>query len=151
MEVSPALEREIGMRQRTVTIPENIASFREDLLRVWTNIRCKQSLENAAVSDPILFFANCFDDLSSITIMIFFSFTQAIEAMVACQKSALEELRLTDSQLYNAAIEPDQKLLPYKFVTLTETPAIENYEVPDGKYVDVTKKWRPQAIYSNNS
>lgn len=63
--------------------------------------------------------------------------------MVACQKSALEELRLTDSQLYNAAIEPDQKLLPYKFVTLTETPAIENYEVPDGKYVDVTKKWRP--------
>lgn len=75
MEVSPALEREIGMRQRIVTIPENIASFREDLLRVWTNIRCKQSLENAAVSDPILFFANCFDDLSSITIMIFFSFT----------------------------------------------------------------------------
>lgn len=51
MEVSPALQKELGLRQRKAeAVPESIASFREDLVRVWTNVRSLQCRADAQVS-----------------------------------------------------------------------------------------------------
>lgn len=66
-----------------------------------------------------------------------------MEAMVDCQNAALEELRLTNSELFDAAVQPDEELLPFKISALTETPPIKNFEAVDGKYTDVSRKWRP--------
>ncbi|XP_022706185.1 39S ribosomal protein L40, mitochondrial-like [Varroa jacobsoni] len=116
MEVSPRLQKELGLRKRnSEPITDNVISFREDLMRAWGNIRSLQYREEAKI----------------------------IQAMVECQCKALEELRFASPTLYQAAVQPDEQLLPVKFLVLTETPAIKNYDVPDGKYIDVSKKWRP--------
>lgn len=33
-------------------------------------------------------------------------------------------------------------MVPFKSVGPVETPPIENYDVPDGDYQDVSKKWQ---------
>ncbi|OQR70366.1 39S ribosomal protein L40 [Tropilaelaps mercedesae] len=124
MEVSPRLQKELGLRQRKAeTIPESILNFREDLMRVWSNIRSLQYSEEA----------------------------KTVQAMIDCQIIALEELRLTNSTLYDAAVQPDEQLLPIKFRALTETPPIDNYNVPDGKYIDVSKNWRPKPVVARKT
>ncbi|KAK8768977.1 hypothetical protein V5799_014557 [Amblyomma americanum] len=66
-----------------------------------------------------------------------------LERVVASQQKALEMLKDASEELYNAAIQVDNGLLPAQFKAIVSTPPIENYEAPDGKYIDTTKKWRP--------
>ncbi|KAH7951599.1 hypothetical protein HPB52_010781 [Rhipicephalus sanguineus] len=57
-----------------------------------------------------------------------------LERIVSTQEKALEMLKEASEDLYSAAIQ---------FKAIVSTPPIKNYEPPDGKYVDTTKKWRP--------
>ncbi|VVC32031.1 Ribosomal protein L28/L40, mitochondrial [Cinara cedri] len=66
---------------------------------------------------------------------------QVINDLEYSQQRALNELREVSEELYQAAIEIDESLLPYELIGPVETPPIENYESPDGEYIDVTKKW----------
>lgn len=63
--------------------------------------------------------------------------------MLNCQNSALEELRKVDKRLYDAAMQPDTELIPFKSEAVTRTPPLKDYQPPDGKYTETTKKWRP--------
>lgn len=43
--------------------------------------------------------------------------------------------------IYNNYFQLDALLLPYTAEGPLHTPPIENYDVPDGDYQDVSKKW----------
>lgn len=64
-----------------------------------------------------------------------------IESMIASQHRALEELKAESQDLYDAAIELDMSLLSLEVTGPTRTPPIPNYDVPDGDYFDISKKW----------
>ncbi|XP_055533047.1 39S ribosomal protein L40, mitochondrial [Wyeomyia smithii] len=66
---------------------------------------------------------------------------QAIDRVLAAQTKALNELRLESEELYQQAIQPDQALLPLKVEGPVSTPPLTGYEMPDGEYIDVSKKW----------
>lgn len=66
-----------------------------------------------------------------------------LERIVSAQSKALEELQKESEELYQAAIQPDENLLPFQLKAIVETPPICGYGVPDGQYVNTTKKWRP--------
>ncbi|ENN80091.1 hypothetical protein HUJ04_013074 [Dendroctonus ponderosae] len=66
---------------------------------------------------------------------------QTIDRLLFCQQKALDELRNESEELYQEAIQFDFHLIPFTSVGPVETPAIENYDVPDGEYQDVSKKW----------
>lgn len=66
---------------------------------------------------------------------------QVINNLEYSQQQALNELRLVSEELYQAAIEIDESLLPYQLTGPVETPPIENYPSPDGEYIDISKKW----------
>lgn len=76
------------------------------------------------------------------------------------QQRALDELRKESEELYQEAIQviwipinnlfiinnwcnfqPDFQLLPFVSDGPCRTPPIENYEAPDGDYLDVSRKW----------
>lgn len=66
---------------------------------------------------------------------------QVINDLEYSQQQALNELREVSEDLYQAAIEIDESLLPYQLTGPVETPPIENYQSPDGEYIDISKKW----------
>jgi len=66
---------------------------------------------------------------------------QVISDLEYSQQRALNELREVSEELYQAAIEIDESVLPYNFTGPVETPPIENYQSPDGEYIDISKKW----------
>lgn len=37
--------------------------------------------------------------------------------------------------------QPDPQLIPFTAKGPVETPVIENYDSPDGEYLDISKKW----------
>ena len=79
------------------------------------------------------------------------------------QQRALDELKIESEELYREAIQVikknknspfwrsflkswksfqiDLSLIPVTVVGPTHTPAIDNYDSPDGEYADVTKKF----------
>lgn len=65
----------------------------------------------------------------------------SIDRLVQAQAKALDELRLESEELYQAAVQPDATLLPFKAKMVVATPPITSYESPDGEYVDISKKW----------
>ncbi|XP_055381067.1 39S ribosomal protein L40, mitochondrial [Condylostylus longicornis] len=64
-----------------------------------------------------------------------------IDSLHEMQEFALEELRKESEELYQEAIKPDLSLVPFSFTGPVATPPIDNYDSPDGEYIDVTKKW----------
>lgn len=64
-----------------------------------------------------------------------------IDRLVQAQTKALDELRLESEDLYEAAVQPDFTMLPFKGKMVVATPPIKDYESPDGEYVDISKKW----------
>lgn len=50
--------------------------------------------------------------------------------IVRSQQKALTELRLESEELYQAAIQPDELLLPITLKGPVHTPPIKNYETP---------------------
>lgn len=65
----------------------------------------------------------------------------SIDALVQAQTKALDELRLESEELYQAAVQPDPSMLPFKAKMIVHTPPIKDYESPDGEFVDISKKW----------
>lgn len=63
---------------------------------------------------------------------------KAVESALEAQREALEELRLSSHELYQAALKPDFSLFPFTHKGPTHTPPKPKYEAPDGKYHDVT-------------
>lgn len=66
---------------------------------------------------------------------------QIVDKLLLSQQKALQELRYESEELYLEAIQPDLQLLPFKFQGPVTTPPIENYDSPDGEYLNITKKW----------
>lgn len=66
---------------------------------------------------------------------------QVINDLEYSQRRALNELREVSESLYLSAIELDESFLPYKLTGPVETPPIDNYQSPDGEYIDISKKW----------
>ncbi|XP_058445374.1 large ribosomal subunit protein mL40 [Malaya genurostris] len=66
---------------------------------------------------------------------------QLIDRMLAAQTKALNELRLESEDLYQKAVQPDIDLVPLKMEGPVATPPISGYEMPDGEYIDISKKW----------
>ncbi|KAL4121600.1 hypothetical protein QTP88_014082 [Uroleucon formosanum] len=66
---------------------------------------------------------------------------QVINNLEYSQQRALNELREVSEDLYLAAVDIDESLLTYQLNGPVETPPIENYQSPDGEYIDISKKW----------
>lgn len=66
---------------------------------------------------------------------------QIVDKLLLSQQKALQELRYESEELYQQAIQPDMELVPFKAVGPVSTPPIENYDMPDGEYLNVSKKW----------
>lgn len=66
---------------------------------------------------------------------------QTLDTLILAQEKALQELRFESEELYQEAIQPDFRLLPFVAQGPVSTPPIENYESPDGEYLDISKKW----------
>uniref|UniRef100_A0AC35F0I0 Large ribosomal subunit protein mL40 n=1 Tax=Panagrolaimus sp. PS1159 TaxID=55785 RepID=A0AC35F0I0_9BILA len=57
------------------------------------------------------------------------------------QDAALKELKRLSPQLYDAAIQLDQNLLPLQIKGPSLTPPLKGYVSPDGEYIDTSKTW----------
>uniref|UniRef100_A0A6M2CMP3 Large ribosomal subunit protein mL40 n=1 Tax=Rhipicephalus microplus TaxID=6941 RepID=A0A6M2CMP3_RHIMP len=115
-EVAPKLQKELGLRHRALPVLNHeTCQLREAMQRAWS-IYCMRKHQNEAAM---------------------------LEHIVATQEKALEMLKEASEDLYNAAIQTDNGLFPAQFKAIVSTPPIKDYEPPDGKYVDTTKKWRP--------
>jgi large subunit ribosomal protein L40 len=66
---------------------------------------------------------------------------QLIDKLSMAQNKALQELKLESEELYLEAIQVDINLLPFQTKGPVATPPIDNYESPDGEYIDISKKW----------
>ncbi|KAK2582652.1 hypothetical protein KPH14_004931 [Odynerus spinipes] len=66
---------------------------------------------------------------------------QTIDKFISSQYKALNELRAESEELYNEAIQIDLSFLPYATKGPYHTPPIENYDSPDGEYIDLTQKY----------
>lgn len=66
---------------------------------------------------------------------------QVITDLEYSQQRALNELREVSEDLYLAAVDIDESFLTYQLTGPVETPPIENYQSPDGEYIDISKKW----------
>jgi len=66
---------------------------------------------------------------------------QMFHRMTRSQEKALAQLRLESEELYWAAVDTDSALIPYSAQGPVETAAFEDYHMPDGDYIDISKKW----------
>jgi len=64
-----------------------------------------------------------------------------LQRLMNSQSRALLELRQESEQLYQQAIEIDEKLIPFEAKGPMETPPIKGYMAPDGDYIDTTRKY----------
>jgi len=64
-----------------------------------------------------------------------------VRRAVELQSRALLELRQESEQLYQQAIQLDEKLIPFEFRGPLETPPIKGYVAKDGDYIDTTRKF----------
>ena len=70
---------------------------------------------------------------------------RVIESIVLSQEKALKELRAASEQLYKKAVEFDDSILPYNTIGPVHTPPINNYDSPDGEYIDITLKYEGET------
>uniref|UniRef100_A0A1I7ZXF6 Large ribosomal subunit protein mL40 n=1 Tax=Steinernema glaseri TaxID=37863 RepID=A0A1I7ZXF6_9BILA len=64
-----------------------------------------------------------------------------IRERLESQRKALEKLKALSPALYEAAVQPDKQILPLVLNGPALTPPIENYDSPDGDYIDTTRSW----------
>ncbi|XP_073973276.1 mitochondrial ribosomal protein L40 [Rhodnius prolixus] len=57
------------------------------------------------------------------------------------QQNALDNLMRISEKLYKSAIKVDNGALPWNCKGPVETPPIQEYESPDGEYIDISRKW----------
>ncbi|XP_061459070.1 large ribosomal subunit protein mL40 [Rhineura floridana] len=62
-----------------------------------------------------------------------------IKSLVYAREEALKELRLESEELYQAAVQRDDGLLPFERQEPMHSPPLPKYEAPEGKCIDITK------------
>lgn len=113
-EVPEEIINERASRIRQLKPPsEEIQNQRILLLKQWTSYSVKQHLADIKMCDRL----------------------------VLSQQWALDQLKSESEELYNAAIQLDESLIPFRSKGPVETPPIESYDSPDGEYIDISKKW----------
>ncbi|KAL0111890.1 hypothetical protein PUN28_013238 [Cardiocondyla obscurior] len=70
-----------------------------------------------------------------------FNTIQAIDSISYSQQKALDELKAESEELYEEAIQIDIELLPHTAKGPLKTPPIENYDSPDGEYINTTRRF----------
>ncbi|XP_014247581.1 39S ribosomal protein L40, mitochondrial [Cimex lectularius] len=100
-------------RQRVVSLSQETKYQRLEVFKQWSAYRRRQMLRDVQMFDRILY----------------------------SQQKALDELKLESKELYDEAIKFDENLIPFKCQGPVETPPINNYDSPDGEYIDISKKW----------
>lgn len=114
LEVPPRLLKEQILRTRaSSTLSPEEEDYRAILFKEWARYKTQQHLKEV----------------------------QMFDRLAAAQMKALNELKMISDELYLEAIQPDACLFPYKAVGPSCTPPVENYDYPDGEYLDITKKW----------
>lgn len=66
-----------------------------------------------------------------------------LQRIVNAQENALDALQEASPELYEEALQADPSFIPFKMKGPVETPPIENYNYPDGDYIDITKEYQP--------
>ncbi|XP_059471169.1 large ribosomal subunit protein mL40 [Neocloeon triangulifer] len=66
---------------------------------------------------------------------------QLLDRAIMSQQKALDELRLESEELYQEAVQMDLNVMPFTIKGPTHTPAIKDYDSPDGEYTDISKDW----------
>lgn len=66
---------------------------------------------------------------------------KALALAELAQQKALTELRKESEELYQMAIQMDDKLIPFKHEGPVYTMAISDYNALDGEYNDTSRKW----------
>lgn len=64
-----------------------------------------------------------------------------INKTIKKQKNALDKLKQLSPELYNAAIQPSNDLLPLISIGPPLTAPIKDYFCPDGEYADISTDW----------
>ena len=114
IEIPPELiSREKELSRRVIPLSTEEAERRALLEKEWNRYKQEQWINNLRV----------------------------IESIVLSQEKALKELRAASEQLYKKAIELDDSILPYNTIGPVHTPPINNYDSPDGEYIDITYKY----------
>lgn len=111
----PAVMREIPRRTRKLgkETKEFFATY-EKLNRIWIEYKLQESASEL----------------------------QALVRIQKAQDKALNELKSESLELYLAALQIDDDLLPFADkVIIKETPANKEYNPPDGRQTDVSKVW----------
>ncbi|XP_063705624.1 large ribosomal subunit protein mL40 [Culicoides brevitarsis] len=113
-EVSLTLKDEQKQRERKLApLTDEIKEQRAALIKEWCNYRNEQKVRDV----------------------------QLMEMLNQSHMKALQELRAVSEDLYQEAIQPDHTFIPFFTKMLVATPPIDNYESPDGEYIDISKKW----------
>ncbi|XP_031825398.1 mitochondrial ribosomal protein L40 isoform X2 [Nomia melanderi] len=105
-------EKEKRLRKVTVLSPEEI-DRRALLQKEWCRYKLNQWLKDS----------------------------NTINSILLSQEKALKELKAESEELYQKAIEFDESFLPYSVFGPVNTPAIPDYEAPDGAYTDISIKY----------
>ncbi|CAJ0597912.1 unnamed protein product [Cylicocyclus nassatus] len=64
-----------------------------------------------------------------------------VRSALKAQRKALLELKKLDPELYEKAVAPASTSLPLVIQGPGLTPPIEDYQSPDGDYIDTTRSW----------
>lgn len=68
------------------------------------------------------------------------------ERVMRSQRKALVELRLISEELYQAAIQPDEALLPISITGPVSTPPNKNYMSPAEYHSNIRLHFRPKGL-----
>lgn len=66
---------------------------------------------------------------------------QMLNRILYSQQRALEKLREESEELYQAAIQIDEKIMPITIKGPTLTPPVKEYDSPDGEFTNSSFKW----------
>ncbi|CAK9822904.1 39S ribosomal protein L40, mitochondrial [Anthophora retusa] len=114
VEVLPELiEKENRSCQLTVPLSEEDIRLRFSLEKEWSKYKQDQWLKDLHV----------------------------IRSMLVSQEIALKELKAVSKQLYKKAVQFDDLYLPYNATGPVHTAPINNYDSPDGEYMEITIKY----------
>ncbi|XP_052060158.1 39S ribosomal protein L40, mitochondrial-like [Mytilus californianus] len=66
---------------------------------------------------------------------------KALQKAIHVQTKALNELRMESEELYQKAKQIHEGDIVYQFNGPTETPPPDDFDSPDGQYIDTSRKW----------
>lgn len=111
--LSQLLQKEKRTRHLAVSLSEEEIERRKLLEREWCSYKQDQWLKDVRV----------------------------MKSIMLSQEIALKELKAVSKQLYKKAVEFDDSFVPYSVTGPVCTPAIKDFDSPDGEYIETTVKY----------